>query len=113
MRVGQTEGYLFGAERLLVLQFADIPVHVDQTQVDDADILTDSLDILQVPEGKSIIVPIGKKDALRQAALEQVVGGIPRHPVFRPIMREVIRLEHSSRNQDATESEYRCGHRHE
>ena len=69
-----------------VAQLLDIPVGVEQAEVDHAHVAAQALDLLQIPQGKGVVVPVGKQDAVGFARLQDIVGVVVGDVVARAIL---------------------------
>src|SRR5699024_12178998 len=72
----------------------DVPVGIEQAQVYDPDIRAHPFHFLGIPEGKGIIVAVGKEDGIRRRRLQQVIGIIGRYVTFAPVMIVEILYAH-------------------
>ena len=83
-----------------VAQLLDIPVGVQQAEVDHAHVAAQALDLLQIPQREGVVVPVGKQDAVGVARLQDIVGVVVGDVVARAILLVVELVRRPAGGQD-------------
>ena len=72
---------------LFVAQLANVPVGVQQAQVDDAHVLAEAFDLLDVPQRERVVVAVGEHERVGLQARQHVVGVVARDEVLAAVAR--------------------------
>src|SRR5208283_628695 len=88
--VGKRNHYFFCAVGCADLQLMDIPLCVDETQIHNTHIPSYSFDILQIPEGKRIVIAIREKNCILVTTLQKVIRIIPGNVILTAVMFEPV-----------------------
>ncbi len=79
---------------LFVTKLLDVPVGIEQAEVDHAHVGPDAFHHLQVPEREGVVVAVGEDDAVGFASGQHVVGIIPRDEIAAAVMGMVALRAH-------------------